>query len=259
MRNPTRKNEATAWTRGAGSGQTPLVKALWWGLCAVALALSLVFGLGGQQSYTLRVRGPASGAAAVNAAAVCPPRTLPDEGACVPLPRPTRSAVALPRLPTRPENWDDYDLPAAGRVEVGTWADLDVPEELPLRGDALVITSPPGAKVSARSLEDRSPILQARGQHWILLATPPSDPASGQAKGPDPVLLLLAPLDLTLDVAVGTVLAPGTVLGHTRPGGLGLVVRKLRPNAMLGDGSAALDDARSVVEDARNALPLRLR
>jgi hypothetical protein len=36
-------------------------------------------------------------------------------------------------------------------------------------------------------------------------------------------------------------------------------VRKLRPNATLGDGSAALDDAHSVVEDPRNALPLRLR
>lgn len=251
MRKPTRGKKLAAWTPRAARATLGSVKALWWGVCALSLALAVVFGSRELGRYTVVVEGPGAGSTPALPAAQCPPRTLPDEGACVPVPRPERSGEALTRLPARPEAFDGYALPAPGKAQFGTWADLSsAPERA--RGDALVIASPPGSPVTALALAGHAPVLLARGEDWLLFGASPANPKDGAA-----VLALLGPLSPEVTAEPGARLEPGTVLGKTVPGGLGLAVRRLRPNQTLHGQSELLDEARSVADDPRNVLPLR--
>lgn len=225
------------------------MKALFWGLGVAALFLSVVFGLDQYTPYTLHVEGPPASQVAAGDRPVCPPRTLPDEGACVPVPRPARTPDTVARLPGRPEAFDAYALPAPGRALAGTWDDLPLSERI-ATGDALVIASERDAPVTAVTLAGESPTLLAQGADWLLLAAAPD-------RGKGPLLALFAPLILETQLAAGSALAPGTALGKTLPGGFGIATRQLRPNQPLVANANVFADAHSVAVDPRNVLPLK--
>jgi hypothetical protein len=82
-------------------------------------------------------------------------------------------------------------------------------------------------------------------------------PAGDEPASTAPVLALLAPFVVETQQPPGTRLTSGAALGKALPGGLGVAVRKLRPNQSLDPGPGVLDEARSSEDDPRNVLPLR--
>jgi hypothetical protein len=226
------------------------VKALWWILCAAALAVSAWFGLRARGQNTVVVQGGPAPSASPSALVPCPPRTLLDEGACVPLPKPMAAIDIVPRLPSRPAEYSAYVLPASGTALMGTWADLDADLAPRLTGAALILAAAEGAPVYAPTLGGQPVRIRERGEHWLILETAAVDDA---AKG-DRWVAVLGPLSVDSKAVPGQALAAGTELGRAVPGGIGFAVRRLRPNEVLG---ADLEKWGSGVwVDARNALPL---
>jgi hypothetical protein len=229
------------------------VKVLWWALCLLALVVSAFLGFQGKGDYTVVVSGPSAEPTAQRGAIACPPRTLPDEGACVPVPRPKESPDSVPRIPTRPEAFESYELPAAGEVLLGSFSDVEGDGEAPFAGPAWIIAAEAASEVISLALGGRAPVLHALEGDWILLSAIPDS-----ASDPGPRLLAaLGPIEVAPGLAIGAPARPGTVLGHARRFGLGFAVKELRPNETLGAGFASFDDSRSVSVDPRNVLTER--
>lgn len=173
-----------------------------------------------------------------------------DEGACVPLPKPTAAFDIVPRLPSRPAEYSAYVLPARGEVMTGTWADLDADRGPKLTGPALIQAATEGAPVLAVTLGGQPVRVRERGEHWLILETAGANAATNS----DRLIAVLGPLIVDPQAVAGQEVAAGTELGRAVPGGIGFAVRRQRPNETLG---AELEKwASGVWVDARNVLPL---
>jgi hypothetical protein len=91
---PRRDNIACPTPRG--SGYACHVKVLWWALLVAALAAGVWLTTAARRTKTVLV-GPPLPSTSGHLNAPCPPRFLPDDGACIPVPRALPSAdEALP-------------------------------------------------------------------------------------------------------------------------------------------------------------------
>jgi hypothetical protein len=196
------------------------------------------------------VQGTAVGGAATTARTPCPPRTLLDDGACVPLPKPSDTSDVVPRLPARPLEYAAYALPTKGEVLLGSWSDL-APELAPdLPGPVWIITAALDAPVTVVKLAGQTVRLRERDPHWLVVET-----VAEADKPADALLAVLGPLTVELNAELGEVLAPGTRLGRAVDGGLGFAVRRLRPGENIEHGLAKWGAQHQVWVDPRNVLP----
>lgn len=228
------------------------MKALWWTLCAATLAVSAWLGWRGAGAQTVVIAAPAASSGSALGKTPCPPRTLLDDGACVPIPKPADSADVIPRLPARPADYDAYVLPAKGEALLGSWQDVDLELGPRLRGPALIVNAPAGAPVEATLLGSNPVRLRERGAHWLVVETV----SDANAKS-DALLAVLGPLEVEQNVELGAMLAPGTRLGRTVAGGLGFAVRRQRPGETDAQSLEKWSAHQLVWVDARNVLPLR--
>lgn len=199
---------------------------------------------------------------------LCPPGTLPDHGVCIPVPQPRASASAgnprwqvydrLPKLPDRPADYGRYrypvTVPGSGPHLLARTSDL--------RHDGLAIAAEPGAAVRALGLRGQvgpgrvvyvGPLVgqtvitehtvrdHGRERKYLIVSGGLARSATG--------------------VHVGLSVGGATPLGFigAQDPHLYLEVRRLREGVDVKklDVKALLDDARSVLCDPRNVLPLK--
>lgn len=220
-----------------------------------AAAVSLLAGLSallGQRSPALLPSEQALPPRLPSGAAPCPRGMLPDDGVCLPLPRPPAAlepardsdATTIELLPDRPADYGAYRLPSA------------VDRAEPSGAIALLHVSP-GAAVQAFALEGQLGPADLRRDE----RTPKRLVALHTVRRADTERRYLVVLDhLRLELASDVrSLSAGTRIGRVVPGPSGslleLSVRQLRqatdatlPTAQL------LDDAHSIVCDPRNVL-----
>ncbi len=184
--------------------------------------------------------------------APCPSDTLPDHGACIPVPKPEAAAdddaeAALALLPGRPDDYRRYLSPIAGHA----------PAAGPDAG--ALITAPIGTEVRSIRLES-----QSGATRWALL--PGSVPVLltlhrvQRGSSSRSYVLIYRGLELSApaawtDIADGAVL--GRVGGSLTPPGLRLRVRQLRRGTQPEElpTERTLRDSHSLECDPRNVLP----
>lgn len=243
----------------------PLVKVLWWGLLLGALAFCVYLSMRIRTSPSVLVSRAAPGAAMPSAGgAPCPPGFLPDQGACIPVPRPAKSPEGLQRQPDRPVEFAAYTLPVQAPARLGSWSELPLHSALPKDDATLLIAAPEGTVVhalrldgAALRLDGTEARLHARGPDWVLLShSPLPGEQTGEAQAPERFVVLYAPLRVDGTAEIGSVIEPTTVLGTSVQGGLGVSVRKLRPGKDFSPNETVLAERQSIPTDPRNVLPL---
>jgi murein DD-endopeptidase MepM/ murein hydrolase activator NlpD len=265
---------------------------LWFGAAA---ALAALLAPTGRPAAARGASQPVSTSAiAAPDASVCPPRTIPDEGACVHLldegPDTPASRGAhrqrtgrwtfydqIPRRPERPADYDAYRYPVppglAGGHSVLSGYDLDRPDEEQRRGarlravghGGLDLPQARGTPVRLVELEHQegpAEVLYVGPLFGNTVVTRHSVREAGTLRD---YLVLFGHLERAADgLAAGQLLTEGALVGAVGDSGspelvhLHLEVRRAREGAKLaGAGPALASEGVSVVCDPRNVLPLR--
>jgi murein DD-endopeptidase MepM/ murein hydrolase activator NlpD len=267
---------------------------------AAALVGVAVLSAGAGSPRALPVRPAATGGAASNApgaiaAALCPPRTLPDGNACVRLPEdapevPEAESVAnghhdkrghwmtydeIPRRPERPSDYDAYRYPVpCDRNCVVSGFDLDRPDDEQRRGPrlshvghgAVDLPRQKGTPIRMLALDHQegdAEVVYVGPLFGTTIITRHALREGGQLHD---YLLLFGHLDAQAPgVRAGMHMTDGDLVGFVGDTAspelahLHLETRRVRAgvDVMKLAPSALITDAQSVVCDPRNVLPLR--
>lgn len=196
--------------------------------------------------------------------ALCPPGTLPDQGVCIPVPRPPRTSVrdiegAIPKRPDRPADYAAYRLPVA---DSGSPAAL--PSEATAAPDggahrlAISITALAGTPVSALALDGQvgateSVFAGELRQTVITLHT-----VQTGARRSDYVTVIRN-LDDARVLPPKSDLANGAPLGKVGAGPITLETRLVLPGVdpFAVEADRLLEDSETTAVDPRNVLPRR--
>jgi murein DD-endopeptidase MepM/ murein hydrolase activator NlpD len=231
----------------------------------------------------------------------CNEGTLPDDGVCVALPRDDsespllvaednvhrerngelKSYAQIPRRPDRPERYDAYRYPIPPGLPGGQYVvsgyDLDLPDAVQRRGPRLRavghggvdLPQTRGTPIGTIALEHQqgdAEVLYVGPLFGTTVLTRHTVREGGGLR--DYVLLHGHLAEVAPDIAMGTVLASGRILGTVGDSGspqlvhLHLEVRRVRESIDIakevrqGGAGRVLADATTVVCDPRNVLPL---
>lgn len=188
--------------------------------------------------------------------ALCPRGTLPDEGVCIPVPRPepatTEAHEAIPRRPDRDANFDRYALPVTGTPRLATPAD-GAPAGAPL----LAVAAAANAEVRALALEGQQGDAVVVHAGTLLGSTLVLEVTAGTPR--QQYLVIAGNLGGPSTAERGASAPRDQVIGRTGSAPLLFGVRLLRPgvDARSIAPSDLLADSTAVWVDPRNVLPTK--
>lgn len=225
---------------------------------AVVAAIATLGGRASRVTPAPRRQAPSAASAPVS---LCPPGSLPDDGVCIPVPPPGRTAIrsrvveSIPRRPDREPEYTRYALPVVHAIsvaELGERAAADggvLPSGIALQTD-------PGSEVAVPSLKGQdgpAEVLFAGGFWGPTVITAHTVQEGGVTQR---YLIALGGLGTVRPLPAGESAAPGALLGTAGRAPVILEARLVRPGIELqGLGAPALlNDANSVPTDPRNVL-----
>jgi len=216
--------------------------------------------------YTYRAAGPrpttapaspsASPGPSALGKALCPRGTLPDQGVCIPVPRPEVREQAepgdrIPRRPDRDADYAHYRLPVEGAPRAATTED-----GAPETSSMLAVVSRSGAEVHAPPLEGQDGSAEVLSRGPLVGTTLALHVRAGDARRD--YIVLIGNLESAAPLDRGAVVAPNAVVGRAGSRPVLWAARLLRPgvdpNALSPED--LIGEASAVWVDPRNVLPL---
>lgn len=196
--------------------------------------------------------------------APCPPGTLPDQGVCIPVPRPRAATRRDPergvvKRPDRPADFARYVLPVARA------ASPSVVERNPAAGAdpgsggfAIWITAPPGTPVSAVALEGQAGPARVAFAGELEASTVVTLHDVKRGDRASTYVAITGNLEASSAPPLREPLAAGTPLGKVGASPVYFELRLLRPNvdALATPADRLRDEALTVPVDPRNLLEL---
>jgi len=234
---------------------------------ALVAAVLAVAALGGRLARSRPpASSPAAHAPASAASAECPPRTLPDDGVCIPVPEapataetPIRRTLYEDRIfrrPDRPADYYRYRLPFASRPARFAPAANALDGGVPPAG--LLVTTARGSAVRAVRLDGQTGPTTLLYAGRLVGASAVTEHVVTRKDGARTVLLVFGDLAAPPVLAPHAQLSEGAALGtagsrpvyfEARVCRTGVEPRTLPPDQIL-------NDAFTVSEDVRNVLSL---
>lgn len=222
-----------------------------------ALVAAAAFGAGALRPSRLsRALPEGRGSALARPKSLCPRGTLPADGVCIPVPRPSAAPVeareSIPRRPDRDPDYARYRLPAEGRPRAAEPSD-----GVPPGSTALAVDASLGVEVRALALEGQQGPAVVVYQGPLIGGTLVLHVIAAAAR--HEYLVLVGNLASPASLERGAQVPPGTVLGRTGAQPLIWAPRLLRPgvDAKTLAPNDVLSDQTAVWVDPRNLLPTK--
>lgn len=227
---------------------------------AFVAVLCGVGALGRRPPPSPRITGARAGGSAAPRIALCPAGTLPDQGVCVPVPRPLSTASSehgIPKRPDRPADYQRYRLPVDPSTSPSVLPTAALDAGLAKMG--VSIAAPAGTPVSVPTLEDQigpSEVVLTGKLVGDSLVTHHRTRSSGRERD---YVLVLGNLDAVREFAQKSAVDPNAPVAKVGSVPVYFEVRLLRSGVdpFAVPAERLLDDAETVAVDPRNVLRLR--